>query len=60
MFVTILVSVVTRPRPDAELTGLVYSLTPRQDDGEKRWYMRPAVLGVIVLVCVTLLSIVFY
>lgn len=58
--VTILVSFVTRPRPEAELTGLVYSLTPRQDDGEKRWYMRPAVLGVIVLACVALLNIVFY
>jgi SSS family solute:Na+ symporter len=58
--VTILVSLVTRPRPDAELTGLVYSLTPRQDDGETRWYMRPAVLGVIVLAGVALLNIVFY
>jgi solute:Na+ symporter, SSS family len=58
--VTILVSFVTRARPDAELTGLVYSLTPRQDDGEKRWYMRPAVLGVIVVACVALLNIVFY
>jgi solute:Na+ symporter, SSS family len=58
--VTLLVSFVTRPRPDAELTGLVYSLTPRQDDGEKRWYMRPAVLGVIVLACVALLNIIFY
>ncbi len=58
--VTILVSLVTRPRPDAELTGLVYSLTPRQDDGEKRWYMRPAILGVIVLAGVALLNIIFY
>jgi SSS family solute:Na+ symporter len=58
--VTILVSLVTRPRPDAELTGLVYSLTPRQNDGEKRWYMRPAVLGVIVLAGVALLNIIFY
>ena len=58
--VTIVVSLATRPRPDAELTGLVYSLTPRQNDGEKRWYMRPAVLGVIVLVCVTLLNVIFF
>jgi SSS family solute:Na+ symporter len=58
--VTILVSLATRPRPDAELTGLVYSLTPRQNDGEQRWYMRPAVLGVIVLMCVALLNIIFY
>src|SRR5262249_19561905 len=27
--VTILVSLLTRPRPDGELVGLVYSLTPR-------------------------------
>jgi SSS family solute:Na+ symporter len=58
--VTILVSLVTRPRPDAELSGLVYSLTPRQDDGEKRWFMRPAILGVIVLASVALLNVVFY
>ncbi|MEO6238558.1 MAG: sodium:solute symporter family protein, partial [Vicinamibacterales bacterium] len=32
--VTILVSLATRPRPESELTGLVYSLTPRQNDGE--------------------------
>ena len=58
--VTILVSLMTRPRPESELTGLVYSLTPRQDDGEKRWYMRPAILGVIVLAGVTLLNIIFF
>ena len=58
--VTILVSLATRPRPESELTGLVYSLTPRRNDGETRWYMRPAVLGVIVLVCVGLLNIIFY
>jgi SSS family solute:Na+ symporter len=58
--VTILVSLVTRPRPDAELTGLVYSLTPRQNDGETTWYLRPAVLGVIVLAGVALLNVIFY
>jgi solute:Na+ symporter, SSS family len=58
--VTILVSLATRPRPDAELTGLVYSLTPRQNDGETRWYMRPAILGVIVLAGVAVLNIIFY
>jgi SSS family solute:Na+ symporter len=58
--VTILVSLVTRPRPDAELTGLVYSLTPRQNDRETKWYLRPAVLGIIVLICVALLNVIFY
>ena len=58
--VTIVVSLMTTPRPDAELKGLVYSLTPRQTDVEAHWWKRPAVLGVIVLVCVTLLNVIFF
>src|SRR5258708_19683220 len=58
--VTILVSLLTRPRPDAELTGLVYSLTPRQDDGERRWYMLPAALRVIFLAGAALLHPIFH
>ena len=34
--VTIVVSLVTRPRPAEELRGLVYSLTPRPSDGDCR------------------------
>ncbi|HYE65387.1 MAG TPA: sodium:solute symporter family protein, partial [Pyrinomonadaceae bacterium] len=47
--VTIIVSLLTRPRPDEELRGLVYSLTPRPEDRQRVWYKRPVVLGVIVL-----------
>jgi SSS family solute:Na+ symporter len=58
--VTIAVSLVTRPRPDAELVGLVYSLTERPRDGHLPWYERPAVLGVIVLACVGALNVMFW
>jgi SSS family solute:Na+ symporter len=58
--VTIVVSVLTRPRPDAELVGLVYSLTERPKDDAKVWYMRPATLGAFVLGATLLLNIVFY
>ncbi len=58
--VTILISVVTRPRPDAELTGLVYALTPRPKDDQLRWYRRPAYLAVAVLIATALLNIVFW
>ena len=58
--VTIAVSLVTRPRPDAELVGLVYSLTERPRDQHLPWYERPAVLGVIVLACVGALNVVFW
>jgi solute:Na+ symporter, SSS family len=57
---TIIVSLLTRPRPDGELVGLVYSLTERPREENLRWYMRPAVLGGIVLGATLLLNIVFY
>ena len=58
--VTVVVSLLSRPRADSDLVGLVYSLTERQRDTESRWYMRPATVGVIVLGLVVLLNIVFW
>jgi SSS family solute:Na+ symporter len=60
--VTILVSMLTRPRPEDELRGLVYSLTPRagSTDAQLRWYHRPAVLAAFVLVATLVLNIVFW
>ncbi|WP_019855207.1 sodium:solute symporter family protein [Actinopolyspora mortivallis] len=63
--VSVAVSTVTRPKPAAELVGLVYGLTPKEDrtastTGEDAgWYRRPGVLAGIVLVMVVLLNIVF-
>ena len=45
---------------DQELTGLVYSLTPRQADAHLAWYQRPATLGVVVLGLTLLLNIIFW
>jgi SSS family solute:Na+ symporter len=57
--VTILVSLVTRARPEEELRGLVYSLTPRpRDDTRERW-QRPAVLAAAVLVLTLVLNFAF-
>src|SRR5205823_6600648 len=47
--VTILVSLVTRPRDGKELVGLVYSMTPKPEEGHVKWYGRPVTLGVVVL-----------
>ena len=58
--VTIAVSLATRPRPEGELTGLVYSLTPRPRDEGTAWYLRPALVGVLVLCVTVLLNIIFY
>ena len=58
--ITILVSMVTRPRPDDELRGLVYALTPRPRDTERKFWQRPMTLGMTVLVMTFLLNFVFF
>jgi solute:Na+ symporter, SSS family len=58
--VTVVVSLATRPRPADELRGLVYSLTPRPDDGRLAVLARPWVLGVFVLVLTVALNLVFF
>ncbi len=58
--VTVGVSLATRPtRSDAELGGLVYSLTPRPKDPGEPWFERPVVLGAIVLLATLGLNLIF-
>lgn len=59
-FTTIAVSLVTKPKPDEELRGLVYSLTEKVYGTEKRWYLKPAPLGILLLVITILLNIIFF
>ena len=60
MVVTILVSLATRPRPDEELRGLVYSLTDRVVDRHEPWYRRPAMLAIVVLAMTLALNLIFF
>jgi SSS family solute:Na+ symporter len=48
-----------RTKTDEELKGLVYSLTPKIRDEEKSWYLRPATLGVVLLVACVILNLIF-
>jgi len=57
---TALISTFTRSKPDEELAGLVYSLTPRQKDAAKAWYKNPLWLGLIVAIITIILNIVLY
>jgi SSS family solute:Na+ symporter len=59
LIVTVAVSLVTKPRPEPELVGLVYSLTPKPIDTHLTWYQKPATLGVAVLVILVALNLVF-
>ncbi len=58
--VTIVVTLVTKPRPDGELVGLVYSLTRKPEEGHLPWYKRPVALAVVVSVLTVLLNIIYW
>ena len=58
--VTIAVSLVTKPRPDEELRGLVYSLTERPRDTGEPWYKRTGPLAVAVLGMTLVLNLIFF
>ncbi|HVZ98090.1 MAG TPA: hypothetical protein VG847_14510, partial [Chitinophagaceae bacterium] len=57
---TIIVSLFTKPRPDEELKGLVYSLTEKPVATEKKWYLRVVPLGLLLLVITIVLNILFF
>jgi SSS family solute:Na+ symporter len=58
---TILISLVTaQNKSDAELKGLVYSLTPKISSADEPWYKQPATLGIIVLLLTVLLNVIFW
>ncbi|GAA4886393.1 sodium:solute symporter family protein [Saccharopolyspora cebuensis] len=63
--VSVVVSFATRPKPVTELTGLVYSLTPKASrtastTGEDAgWYRKPGLLAGIALLITILLNIIF-
>ncbi|MFO1487302.1 MAG: sodium:solute symporter family protein [Verrucomicrobiota bacterium] len=49
-----------RNKSDAELRGLVYSLTEKQKTDHEPWIYRPAVLGTIVLIAAIVLNLIFW
>ena len=63
--VTVAVSLITAPRPEAELKGFVYSLTPAADRRDPRahelaWYRRPVPLGALAGALVIILNLIFH
>jgi SSS family solute:Na+ symporter len=58
--VTIAISLMTAPRPDAELVGLVRSLTKMPEDEKLPWFRRPAALALVVIVILVTLNVIFY
>ncbi len=62
---SVIVTMFTEPKPDAELRGLVYSQTPKAERTEERvgenaaWYRSTPLLAGIALVLIIVLNIVF-
>ena len=59
LLVTIAVSLATRPRPEQELVGLVYSMTPKPVEEHLEWYQKPSTLAFVVLGMLVVLNLVF-
>jgi len=60
MFVTVLVSLFTKPKPDSELANLVYGLTPLPEEGPCAWYKRPVLWAGMVGVALLLVNVIFW
>jgi len=57
--VTVIVSFLTKPKPESELVGLVRSLTPKPQTSHLTWWKRPEALAIAVLVGAVALNIFF-
>jgi solute:Na+ symporter, SSS family len=59
--VTVGLTLMTKQKKsDAELTGLVYSLTPHEMDKDLPWHKRPVSLAILVGIICVILSILFW
>jgi solute:Na+ symporter, SSS family len=58
--VTVVVSYMTKPTPEAQLAGLVYGATPIPDDGATSIWQKPIFWAVIVIIVFFALNIIFF
>jgi len=57
---TVLISFITKPKPESELTGLCWGFSKEIEKLPLPWYKQPVVLGAIVLVSTVILNLVFW
>ncbi len=58
--VTVVVSLVTKPVPTEQLSGLVYGVTPIPDDGAKTIWQKPIFWAIVVIVVFFILNLIFW
>jgi SSS family solute:Na+ symporter len=60
VIVTVVVSYMTQPRPEAELVGLVRGLTPMPSVGDLPFYEKPTFWAVVVAIVFVILNLIFW
>jgi solute:Na+ symporter, SSS family len=60
VLVTVIVSYMTRPKPVAELDGLVYGATKIPEEHDDHWYQKPIVWAGVIGVVFVALNIIFW
>jgi solute:Na+ symporter, SSS family len=58
--VTVVVSLMTTPKPESELTGLVYGATKIPSEGDMPLYQRPAFWAVVVAIVFVALNLIYW
>lgn len=56
----LMVSLFTKPKPDSELTTLVYGMAPLPDEGPCPWYKRPVFWASVVCIVLVAVNILFW
>ena len=60
VLVTVIVSYLTKPKPEAELEGLVYGATKIPEEKDDYWYQRPIVWAGVMFVIFVGLNVIFW
>jgi SSS family solute:Na+ symporter len=58
--VTVVVSLMTKPVPTEQLSGLVYGVTPIPDDGAKTIWQKPIFWAIVVIIVFFILNLIFW
>jgi SSS family solute:Na+ symporter len=59
-FSTILISLLTVPKPEEQLRGLVYSLTEKPKNVPMKWHQRIVPLAILLIAITVILNLIFY
>jgi len=60
VLVTVVVSLLTKPKPESELVGLVYGCTVLPSEGHLKLYQRPIFWAVVVALVLVVANIIFW